>query len=446
MVVTTHSVRAILLVFAALDDGRRLTSIAKGHKDEEWTAPDGLISQSQADGSDGIVYVALNYRLGAFGFLTGGDDRVDKNAGLLDQRLAFQWSVAVHRWTSLLRADTCLELRIKESIHLFGGDPDNLTVIGESAGGGSLAFHVTANGGKTPPPFKNAILQSIDGRTVDPYDTWGSILAEALKITGRTITSGEELAALSSDDLGRANTLYTLELPAGFSAFGPTIDGDYVQDWPAVHLLKGEYNSSTRLMLSHTANETIAFLAEENFGDDDVNDLILSTLIPQLMGVQDEADIQHLIEDLYPHAGPDTTDMYYTPYGRILLLTSEAAFSCGPNHFARAWGDQTHNWVLDIGRGWHGMDIGYVFYNGSSDSVDAEAAYAIQRYIVQFARTGDPNMEGSGLPEWPVYGEDTNVAAIVEGGAVMRSDIKGKTERCLFWQSISGKGEPFPPS
>jgi carboxylesterase type B len=67
---------------------------------------------------DGLVFVAMNYRLGAFGFLAGPSLQAAggvANAGLLDQRLALEW--------------------IQKNIHLFGGDPERVTIMGESAGG-----------------------------------------------------------------------------------------------------------------------------------------------------------------------------------------------------------------------------------------------------------------------------------------------------------------------
>ncbi len=68
---------------------------------------------SQEDGSDGIVYVTFNYRLGALGFLSGPTFQSQggvSNAGLLDQRLALQW--------------------VQDNIHRFGGDKDMVTVMG----------------------------------------------------------------------------------------------------------------------------------------------------------------------------------------------------------------------------------------------------------------------------------------------------------------------------
>lgn len=105
--------------------------------------PSGLIKASQASGSDGVVFVAINYRLGAFGWLAGPTLQSDgtANAGLYDQRLALQW--------------------IQKYIHLFGGDADRVTVMGESAGGGSIMHQITAFGGlQGPAPFQQAILQS----------------------------------------------------------------------------------------------------------------------------------------------------------------------------------------------------------------------------------------------------------------------------------------------
>ena len=75
--------------------------------------PSGLIHRS----NDSIIYVALNYRLGAFGWLSGPTFQQSgtANAGLHDQQFALKW--------------------VQKYIHLFGGDPGKVTVMGQSAGG-----------------------------------------------------------------------------------------------------------------------------------------------------------------------------------------------------------------------------------------------------------------------------------------------------------------------
>jgi carboxylesterase type B len=74
-----------------------------------------------------VIFVTINYRLGAFGFLSGPTLQSDgvANAGLLDQHLALEW--------------------VQEHISKFGGDPDQVTVIGESAGGGSILHQITVS-------------------------------------------------------------------------------------------------------------------------------------------------------------------------------------------------------------------------------------------------------------------------------------------------------------
>jgi len=77
-------------------------------------------------------------RLGPFGFLPQLDDTVGDNAGLLDQRLAMQW--------------------VKDNIANFGGDPDQVTLFGESAGGASIGLHLISP--TSWPLFNRAIMES----------------------------------------------------------------------------------------------------------------------------------------------------------------------------------------------------------------------------------------------------------------------------------------------
>ena len=97
--------------------------------------PAGLIKRSMTHGREGIIYVALNYRLGAFGWLAGPTLQSDgvANAGLYDQRFALEW--------------------VQSNIHLFGGDPSRVTVFGQSAGGGSIMHQVTVRHLLFPKPL-----------------------------------------------------------------------------------------------------------------------------------------------------------------------------------------------------------------------------------------------------------------------------------------------------
>ena len=70
-----------------------------------------------------VILVTINYRLGRFGFLALDDSEVSGNAGMMDQNLALKW--------------------VQNNIGRFGGDPDSVTIFGESAGSLSVALHVS---------------------------------------------------------------------------------------------------------------------------------------------------------------------------------------------------------------------------------------------------------------------------------------------------------------
>jgi carboxylesterase type B len=87
--------------------------------------PSGLIARSKSFTANGVIYVSINYRLGAFGWSSGSTLAKDgtPNAGLYDQRFALEW--------------------VQKYISRFGGDPKKVTVLGESAGGASVMQQIT---------------------------------------------------------------------------------------------------------------------------------------------------------------------------------------------------------------------------------------------------------------------------------------------------------------
>jgi carboxylesterase type B len=105
----------------------------------ETVAPgNALVYQSQGS----LIYVSIQYRLGAYGFLGGAEvtENGVANAGLLDQRAALLW--------------------VQRHISQFGGDPSKVTIIGGSAGGGSVTDQMILYGGVNNPPFRAVIAGS----------------------------------------------------------------------------------------------------------------------------------------------------------------------------------------------------------------------------------------------------------------------------------------------
>lgn len=108
---------------------------------EPTTAPDGLIKQSVANGMP-VIHVRVNYRLGFFGFAQSCSLKHEgsENAGLRDQRLAIEW--------------------VRDNIAYFGGDPERITILGQSSGGLAVGMHVMAYGGTKPLPFQRGVAES----------------------------------------------------------------------------------------------------------------------------------------------------------------------------------------------------------------------------------------------------------------------------------------------
>ncbi|KAJ8923401.1 hypothetical protein NQ315_001959 [Exocentrus adspersus] len=130
-----------------------------------------------------VVVVTINYRLGPLGFLTTEDGVIPGNLGLKDQHFAIQW--------------------VKKNINLFGGDPDKVTISGQSAGAGSVGLHLISKQSKGL--FRAGILQSGTALSVWSHQEFARFYAFEL---GRSLNSN-----FTSDDSEELLKLL-LSLPA----------------------------------------------------------------------------------------------------------------------------------------------------------------------------------------------------------------------------------------
>lgn len=191
-------------------------SFIAASKDDPVSQPGGLILESVANGQP-VIHVSINYRLGIFGFAQSDALKVEgsENAGLRDQRLALEW--------------------VQQNIAGFGGDPDNITIHGQSSGGLAVGMQIMAYGGSKPAPFHKAISQSqlleagITGNfTRDAMHRVIANITECSKADQQSTAAVECLRGLQMEELLRAQTNVHLEDPGHNvgDEWLPVVDGD----------------------------------------------------------------------------------------------------------------------------------------------------------------------------------------------------------------------------
>src|SRR4030043_1519504 len=165
-----------------------------------------------------VVIVTINYRLGPLGFLnlneiTGGKIPATGNEGLLDQIAALEW--------------------VRENITNFGGNPNNVTVFGESAGGMSIGCLLTMP--KARGLFHKAILQSGVGNIAVPLDEAIKVSQGFLDTLGLKGTEVDALRALTVDHLLSAQKKILLKIQkqdsSRITVTAPVIDGKTIPEF-----------------------------------------------------------------------------------------------------------------------------------------------------------------------------------------------------------------------
>lgn len=319
-----------------------------------------------------LVFVTLNYRLGGFGFLATDRDPGSANLGLLDQVAALRW--------------------IRDNIAAFGGDPANVTVMGESAGGMSIGCLLGAPAAREL--FARAIIQSGGARPVFPAGQARQVTALALAEAGLRRGEDERLLKLSVDDLRRVFSALSAKAASpllGGEPFHPAIDGVVLPRHPLLSL------APVPTMIGHCENEGATFEEFKPLYDG------LPMKVRSLVGEARWSALTATYRD-HPRPGRDPrTDLFSDCFTGIpSLRLADALAAAGTPVWSYRFDYQK---ASPIGAA-HAADVAFTFGTprGAPFPVEwtEEARTLSDRMrdsFIAFTRTGDPQTRD--LPAWP---------------------------------------------
>lgn len=342
-----------------------------------------------------VVVVTLNHRLNVLGFLDlsayGEKYAHSGNSGLLDLVAALEW--------------------VQENIANFGGDASNVTIFGQSGGGGKVSTLLATPAAKGK--FHKAIVQS--GAMLRTMDSrWsrriGAAVVEELGITPCRI---DEISKVPFEDLLAAGEKVIARLKPeaekqGFASFifgwAPTVDGSVLPRQP-FDPQAPEQSKDIPMLIGTTIHE-----------------FSMSTYVPQLRTINQDAAVEYLksrygdrtdeflelFENTYPGYEPKDlidTDFIFRPSAIEQAGLKSRQGGAPVYMYMFAWESPVLDGIL---RSTHCMEIPFVFNNADvhasmtgGGTGAMKLADVMSQSWINFARTGDPNTEK--LPEWPTY-------------------------------------------
>lgn len=367
-----------------------------------------------------VVVVTINYRLGAFGWLalpelSAANGGTSGNLGMLDQQKALEW--------------------IQQNIGEFGGNKDNVTLFGISAGGRSICEHLVAP--ESAGLFDRGVVQSSacvrDVKDLATAESQGVGVAE---------DAGCADSATRVDCLRSKSTTEILDA-AGFNIglWGPNVDGVVIPQDFTTAIESGNFNQ-VPIMEGTTALE---YLWHVTLAFDGVGSSVTAEQYPSLVGSMFGANKDAILAE-YP------LEDYDSPSLALANLVTDVNYSCTTRQTSQLlaqhvpvyqyeFADQdAPDYLWEGLRGpVHASETNYLFQppNAKHSGYFTYDQYKLSNkmidYWAEFAEDGNPNKWG--LPYWPAF-NGTEKVQVLAPNAIGASTTFATDHHCSFWDSL----------
>ncbi|KAJ7051281.1 Alpha/Beta hydrolase protein [Mycena amicta] len=383
-----------------------------------------------------LIGVSITYRLNLWGFLGGPVVAADGdlNVGLRDQRAGLEW--------------------VQRHINAFGGDPDQVTIVGESAGGASVIMQTVAFAGKQPAPFKRVVAQSIGFGPTNTNNQTDAFFEQAAAFIGCPVSGAASMPCLRKASvgalIGAVNHIVN-------GAFAPVIEGPsdprsttsdpFLPDLPS-RLIKSGAFPDIAFVGGHCTGDGKTFASgspAQFVTDDDVKRLVFSRWPGTSNATRDAALA------LYPAPGTPGSP-FETQFDRAAAMAGEAIFVC-------------MDWLMGDALTARGIENVYAFsWNAPDTVIYAQTPYrgAAHTSDLYFLFDGTNTIANAGntftrfnaseavlsqeaIAYWTSFGTTGNTTASKlatlarDTSPVTASEMGVKTpteiERCMFWMS-----------
>lgn len=325
----------------------------------------------------GVIVVNMGYRLGIFGFYADPDlteespNHTTGNYGLLDQIMALQW--------------------VKDNIAAFGGDPENVTLSGESAGSACVSALCTSPLAKGL--FRRVILESSTISAPEPAHSF-RLLEEAYETAEETKSRFDARTVAELRSLPAEKIVKELAVHHHI-----TIDGYVLSETPYESYRKGIFNEEAQLQ---------GFNREEGAPFIIFSPAKLKNYEQKIRDSFDEPYADQVLA-LYPAATDAEAKRNWTDIYTAVLFTY-GHYCLGREAVSNHIPCYMYHFTKENGRlgSWHSGEEVYFYNNIPKDSnlyteEDRALSKTASSYILNFIKTGDPNDES--LPNWPVFTE-----------------------------------------